>query len=227
MAQLPTPFLNDPDIYAYAQKVGTDQLFHNATSSFAASQFKEPYEALIHAITGQHLHSKAVKTIFARLCSLNKTESGTVTGNEHPPSAKVLLSLKDSSLRECGLSNSKIRALKGIAQAQLEGIIPSAQQAKTIDDETLITQLTSLYGVGRWTVEMLLLFTLDRPDIFPADDFGVREGWRRIKKLPQSPSPKELYKITEVFSPHRSLLTYYCWHAKERLLEPTLCQTAP
>ncbi|MDF7673241.1 DNA-3-methyladenine glycosylase 2 family protein [Acetobacteraceae bacterium ESL0709] len=216
MLHLPQSFLQDPDLSTFARSVGPCTLFKEGNSSLAASQFREPYEALAHAIVGQHLHSNAVRTIFERFCRLNTTgQTGT-----HPPAAETLLTITHEALKECGLSDSKIHALKELAKAQSDGQIPTSEQAETLDDETLIAQLTSLYGIGRWTVEMFLIFGLHRPDVFPADDFGIREGWRRIKKLPEKPSPRELYKTTEKFSPHRTLLTCYCWHAKEELAPP-------
>lgn len=216
MFQLPQSFLQDSDLATFARSVGPCTLFETGETGLAAARFREPYEALAHAIIGQHLHSNAVKTIFERFCNLNKTgETGT-----HPPDASTLRTVNHDALKACGLSDSKIRALKELAEAQYEGRIPTARQAEKLDDETLIAQLTSLYGIGRWTVEMFLIFSLHRPDIFPADDYGIREGWRRIKKLPEKPSPRELYKIAADFAPHRTLLTCYCWQAKERLPAP-------
>lgn len=216
MLHLPQSFRQDPDISAFARSVGPCNLFKPGSSSPPASQFREPYEALVHAVIGQHLHASAVEKIFERFCALNKSGDKVGQAGDHPPDAKTVLATDYETLKACGLSDGKIRALKGLAEAQSDGKIPTLKQAEELDDETLITRLTSFYGIGRWTVEMFLIFSLHRPDIFPADDFGIREGWRRIKKLSEKPSPAELYKITEVFSPYRTLLTSYCWQAKEQ-----------
>ncbi|GAN92560.1 DNA-3-methyladenine glycosylase [Gluconobacter thailandicus F149-1 = NBRC 100600] len=105
--------------------------------------------------------------------------------------------------------------MRGVAQARLEGLVPTRLEAERLDDEDLIQRLITLRGVGRWTVEMILMFTLGRPDVMPVDDFGVREGWRRIKRLETAPRPKDLKTETLRFSPHRSALAWYCWRVAE------------
>lgn len=169
------------------------------------------YTALIRAVTGQQLHNAAAERIFARLCSLSPSENLT------PPSPEKLLLFSDTELRTCGLSFAKMNTLREIAKSRQEGIIPSLEEAQKHDDEALISQLTTIKGVGRWTVEMMLIFTLHRPDIFPAGDFGVQEGWRRLHSMPERLSPKKLRLATLSFSPSRSILTWYCWQAKALL----------
>jgi len=126
-----------------------------------------------------------------------------------------LLAFPEDTLRACGLSASKQIAMRGVAQARLEGLVPTRLEAETLGDEDLIQRLVTLRGVGRWTVEMLLMFTLGRPDVMPVDDFGVREGWRRIKKMETAPKSKNLKNETLCFSPHRSALAWYCWRVAE------------
>ncbi|MBS1077460.1 DNA-3-methyladenine glycosylase 2 family protein [Gluconobacter kondonii] len=172
---------------------------------------QEPYDALLRAIAGQQLHGAAARKIFGRLCVLG--EQGTVDGA--PPAPGRLLELPEESLRACGLSGNKLLAMRGVAQARLDGTVPSRAEAGSMTDEELIARLVTLRGIGRWTVEMLLMFTLNRPDVMPVDDFGVREGWRRLRGMELPPKPKALKEETARFSPYRSILAWYCWRMAE------------
>jgi DNA-3-methyladenine glycosylase II len=166
--------------------------------------YAEPYEALISAVAHQQLHGKAAMTILGRLLALG--------GGAVPPPA-CLLALPDDALRACGFSANKVLSLQDIAAHAARGAIPSRAQARRLSDEALIEKLTSIRGVGRWTVEMLLIFTLRRPDVFPVDDFGVREGYRLIHGLPAQPRPKTFAQIGEIYAPHRSTAALYLWRA--------------
>ena len=118
-------------------------------------------------------------------------------------------------MRACGFSAAKVTTIHGIAERTLDGIVPARSAALTMTDEELISRLVSLRGIGRWTVEMFLIHTLERPDVLPIDDFGVREGWRVMKSLSKQPLPKELFKIGLAWSPYRSTATWYLWQAAE------------
>jgi DNA-3-methyladenine glycosylase II len=166
---------------------------------------REPYEALIRAVAHQQLHGNAAAAILARLMA-----SFPHTGF---PSAQQLAAADETALRSCGLSMAKVAAVRGIAEATLAGTVPSAAVAAGMSDEELITRLTSLKGIGRWTVEMLLIFTLGRNDVLPVDDFGVREGWRLLKNLSEQPKPKALAVIGEQWKPYRSIAAWYLWQA--------------
>jgi DNA-3-methyladenine glycosylase II len=119
-------------------------------------------------------------------------------------------------MRGCGFSASKIATIQGIAQATLDGLVPDYATALAMDDEALIERLITLRGVGRWTVEMLLIYSLERPDILPADDFGVREGYRRLKGLEQQPSRKQMIDIGLAWSPYRTVAAWYLWRVPNR-----------
>lgn len=166
---------------------------------------REPYEALVRAIAYQQLHGRAAEAILGRLIVKFPETSF--------PQPQHILATDDDVLRACGFSGSKVRAIKGIASAALEGVVPTAAVAQTMSDEELIRQLVTLRGVGRWTVEMLLIFTLGRPDVLPIDDFGVREGWRKLKGLPVQPKPRELGEIGKSWIPYRSTAAWYLWQA--------------
>lgn len=169
----------------------------------ASKPAREPYEALVRAIAYQQLHARAGDAILARMLGL--------FGDSAFPTAQQLLDTPGDILRGCGFSATKIATIHGIAQAALEGIVPLRAAALTISDEALIERLTSLRGVGRWTVEMLLIYTLERSDILPADDFGVREGYRRLKNLVHTPTKKQISDIGLAWSPYRTVAAWYLW----------------
>ncbi|MEZ0245017.1 MAG: DNA-3-methyladenine glycosylase [Methylophilaceae bacterium] len=168
---------------------------------------REPYEALVRAIAYQQLHGRAAEAILARFLALYSTAT-------FPTPAEVLAT-EESVLRSCGFSASKIASIRGIAQGTLDGLVPALAMATTLADDELIARLVTLRGIGRWTVEMFLMFALGRPDVLPADDFGVREGWRVLKKLPEQPKPKVLAEIGRTWSPYRSTAAWYLWRAAE------------
>ncbi len=172
----------------------------------AKPEFAEPYEALISAVAHQQLHGKAAITILNRLRAL---DSGNI------PAPASLLALSDEAIRACGFSGAKMRALRDIAARAADGTIPSAARAKRLSDEELIKRLTIIRGVGQWTVEMLLIFTLRRADIFPVDDFGVRKGFRVLHGLPAQPKPKPFAEMGKIYAPYRSLAALYFWRAAD------------
>jgi DNA-3-methyladenine glycosylase II len=165
---------------------------------------REPYDALIRAVAYQQLHGRAAEAILARLMALYQ-------GNM--PTPGQLLATDFDTLRACGFSGRKIETIRGIAQGVLDGLVPSREIADDMPDEQLITQLAQLKGIGHWTVEMLLMFTLGRTDILPIDDFGVREGYRRMKSLDVAPTPKVLRSLGEAWSPYRTIASWYLWRA--------------
>jgi DNA-3-methyladenine glycosylase II len=168
---------------------------------------RSPYEALIRAIAHQQLHGRAAEAILARFSALFPA------GNFPEPDA--VMATAETALRGCGFSAGKIAAIRDICAKTLDGTVPSRRQSLRLTDEALIERLTAIRGVGRWTVEMLLIFTLGRPDVLPVDDFGVREGYRVLFELDVQPKPKQLGEIGLVWSPHRSLATWYLYRAAE------------
>jgi len=164
---------------------------------------REPYEALVRAIAYQQLHARAAEAILGRLIALYPDSPF--------PQPAALLATDPEIQRACGLSANKLATIRGIAQAALEGQIPDLSSARALTDEALVQQLISLRGVGRWTVEMMLIFTLERPDVLPVDDYGVREGYRRLKGLEKAPTPRLLRDIGQAWQPHRSVAAWYLW----------------
>lgn len=169
----------------------------------AAKPAREPYEALVRAIAYQQLHAKAGDAILGRFLALYPGASF--------PTPQQVLTTDEAALRGCGFSATKLATIRGIAQATLDGIVPTREHALAMPDEALVNQLVSLRGVGRWTVEMLLIYTLERTDILPADDFGVRDGYRRLKRLNATPTRKQMIEIGRAWSPHRTVASWYLW----------------
>jgi DNA-3-methyladenine glycosylase II len=120
---------------------------------------------------------------------------------------------RPARLRRAGFSRGKVRAIKDIARHAIAGRVPTRRAAARLDDDTIIEQLTRIHGVGRWTVEMLLIFTLGRLDVLPVDDFGVREGYRVAYGRRERPTPKTLRAIGERWKPYRSVAAWYLWRA--------------
>jgi DNA-3-methyladenine glycosylase II len=166
-----------------------------------------PYEALVQAVTYQQLHGKAAATIFNRF----KAHFGGF------PSPDQLVAAQFDDLRACGFSGRKIETIQGIANGVLTGLVPSRQASQNMTDAEMIARLVSLKGIGQWTVEMLLMFTLERMDILPADDFAVVEGYKRLKKLDTAPKPKQMAEIGLTWSPHRSIASWYLWRVPKKL----------
>lgn len=168
---------------------------------------REPYEALVRAIAHQQVHGRAAEAMLNRMIAL-------FPGQDFPSPTDVL-KLEDGALRACGFSGAKVAAILDIAHKTAGGLVPTRRAAARLPDEELIERLVALRGVGRWTVEMLLIFTLGRPDILPVDDFGVREGYRHAAGLDAQPKPKELAAIGAAWAPHRSAAAWYLWRAAD------------
>jgi DNA-3-methyladenine glycosylase II len=168
---------------------------------------RSPYEALMRAIAHQQLHGRAAQAILARFEALYPADEF--------PAPDLVLASTDEALRACGFSGSKIAAMRAICAATLDGTVPSRRGSARLSDEELIERLVSIRGVGRWTVEMLLIFTLGRPDVLPVDDFGVRDGYRHLYGLEAQPKPKVLAEIGAAWAPHRSIAAWYLWRASD------------
>ena len=177
---------------------------------------RSPYEALMRAIAHQQLHGRAALAILARFEALYPADGF--------PAPELVLASPEIELRACGLSGSKIAAMRAICAAALDGTVPTRRGSARLSDEELIERLTSIRGVGRWTVEMLLIFTLGRPDVLPVDDFGVRDGYRLLHGLDVQPKPKALAEIGLAWAPFRSTAAWYLWRASDegkRAKQPT------
>lgn len=174
-------------------------------------QKRSPYEALMNAVAHQQLHANAAVAILKRFVALTP-------GVGFPKPAEVV-ALSESAVRGVGFSGAKAAALKDIAAKTIDGIVPSARAARAMSDEELIAHLVQVRGVGRWTVEMFLIFTLGRLNVWPVDDYGVRAGYAIAYALDDMPKPKVLRALGEVFQPYRSIAAWYCWRAADAAKE--------
>jgi len=172
---------------------------------------REPYEALIRAVAYQQLHAKAGDAILKKFITLFSSSTIDNSVTIKFPSPQQVIAAEFDDLRACGFSGRKIETLKGIAQSALTGLVPTRSDALKMSDEDLIHQLITLKGIGQWTVEMLLMFTLARMDILPADDFAIVEGYKRLKKLTVAPKRKEITEIAQAWRPYRTVASWYLW----------------
>jgi DNA-3-methyladenine glycosylase II len=166
---------------------------------------KDPYRALVRSVVYQQLSGKAAATIHGRVLAL-------FPGKDHPD-PEDLLKAKDEALRGAGLSRQKTAALKDVAQKRIEGIIPPARALSKLPNEEIIERLTAARGVGRWTVEMYLIFTLGRPDVLPIDDLGVRKGAEKLYR--REFTPKTLGAYGERWAPWRSAAAWHLWRVAD------------
>lgn len=167
---------------------------------------QSPYLALTRSILYQQLSGKAAGTIHGRLQAL----LGDAEGD---PAA--LLALPDGAIRGAGVSANKMAALRDLATRTLAGEIPGRDALLALPDDEIVARLTAVRGVGRWTVEMLLMFNLGRPDVWPVDDLGVRKGVQILLDLDAPPTPKALHALGEPWRPYRSVVAWYGWRAVE------------
>ena len=164
-----------------------------------------PFDALAESIAYQQLNGKAAATIWKRVRALYPKRKWL-------DPAKVLAT-PDEALRAAGLSRSKTAALKDLAAKVVDGTVPSGRALLRMSDDEIIARLTQVRGIGRWTVEMLLLFDLGRPDVWPVDDYGVRKGFAKTFHKRKLPTPKQLMKHGEKWRPYRSVAAWYFWRA--------------
>jgi len=136
-------------------------------------------------------------------------------GSRRCPAAEKIADATLEQLRVSGLSRNKAAALRDLAGKVLDGEIPTRRAAEKLTDEELIERLTAVRGIGRWTVEMFLIFTLGRPDVLPLDDYGVRKGYARAYGRDVLPRPKELATQGERWRPYRTTASWYLWRATE------------
>ena len=163
-----------------------------------------PYATLIEAVVHQQLSPKAASTILGRVTDLYP---GSII-----PDPDELLKTADEPLRKAGLSKAKIKALKDIAGRTLDGTVPSSKEIVSLSNEEIIKRLTSIYGVGQWTVEMMLIFNLGRLDVFPVDDYSLRKSISEVLRMKEVPPPKQMNALGELWRPYRTVASLYLWN---------------
>ncbi len=168
---------------------------------------RSPFESLARAIAYQQLHGKAAESILKRFIAL-------FPRRRFPRPAEVLATTSEI-IRSSGFSHAKIAALRDLAAKAIDGTVPTSRVIRLLDDEAIVERLTEVRGIGRWTVEMLLIFHLGRPDVLPVDDFGLRDGFRIAYGLAEMPTPKEVWRYGERWKPYRTAAAWYLWRASE------------
>ncbi len=189
----------DPVLGKLIKKVGKFKLELKPINS--------PFHALAESIVYQQLTGKAAATIFARVNALFDCPEFLC------PQAVVAIS--DDLLRSAGLSRSKLASMKDLADKAIEGFVPEGDQLHKMSDEEIIEQLTTIRGIGKWTVEMMLIFRLGRMDVLPIHDYGVRKGFALTFGYADLPKPKELEAYGERWRPYRTIASWYLWRALE------------
>ena len=164
-----------------------------------------PFDALAESIAYQQLSGKAAATIWRRVREIFPRRKYL--------DPKLVVNTPDETFRAAGLSGSKTAALKDLAAKTLDGTVPSARELARMSNEEIIERLIKVRGIGRWTVEMLLLFDLGRPDVWPVTDYGVQKGFAKTFRRKKLPTPKELVKFGEKCRPYRSVAAWYFWRA--------------
>ncbi len=162
----------------------------------------DPVDALARAILYQQLSGKAAATIVGRV------EVAIGSSRLH---TDTLARADDAALRACGVSGNKLLALRDLAQRESAGELPTLRKMGYMDDQAIVDALVPVRGIGRWTVEMLLMFRLGRPDILPVDDLGIRKGAQIVDGLDALPTPKALMERGECWRPYRSYASFYLW----------------
>ncbi|MGV3771398.1 MAG: DNA-3-methyladenine glycosylase family protein [Verrucomicrobiales bacterium] len=166
---------------------------------------RSPFEGLVRAVANQQLSGKAAATILGRFTDLFPRKKF--------PAPSDVMELKDEQLTGVGFSRAKAKYIKAIAQGTLNGLVPSLQEAEQLTDDAIVERLTQLPGIGRWSVQMFLMFGLGRPDVLPIHDLGIQSGFRYTYNLRQLPKPERIHKHGERWRPYRTTASWYLWRA--------------
>jgi len=166
-----------------------------------------PFEALVEAIVIQQLSVKAADTIFNRFVAL--------TPGKKFPTPREILKMPTAKMRKCGLSGMKVKFIKDLAKKTLDGSL-DFKHMDSMSDEEIIEHLTNVKGIGRWTAEMFLIFSLQRDDVFSYGDLALRNALQHIYKMKKPPTPAQAEKITAKWKPYRSLGSRYLWATRDR-----------
>ncbi len=172
----------------------------------APQRLRSLFDVLLRAIVYQQLNGKAAASILARVEALFP---------DNRPTPAALLALPDEPLRAAGLSRNKLASLRDLAAKTIDGTVPSPAAARKLSDAELLARLTAVRGIGPWTVHMLLMFDLGRPDVLPTGDFGVREGFRKLHRKRRQPTPAALEQHARRWAPYRSVAAWYLWRVHE------------
>lgn len=163
---------------------------------------ESPFEALFKSIIYQQLSTQSATAIYNRVLHLFDTGI---------PSPEATLKLSDEALRGAGMSRQKIAYMRDLASKSVEGIVPGLAELDTLSDQEILERLTAVHGIGRWTVEMLLMFSMGRPDILPSTDLGIRKGFQEVYAHEALPKPRQIETYGERWRPYRTIASWYLW----------------
>ncbi len=166
------------------------------------SPVESPFEALFKSIIYQQLSTRSATAIYNRVLDLFE-------GNM--PAPRATLALPDEAMRGAGMSKQKVAYTKDLALKSVEGTVPDIQELKGLSDEEIVTRLTEVRGIGKWTVEMLLMFSMGRPDILPSTDLAIRKGFQQVYGHETLPKPTEIDRFGERWRPYRTIASWYLW----------------
>lgn len=202
---------SDPNYDPAPYLIAADPAMERVVKALGPVALRPPssdyFNALARSITFQQLAGAAARAIHGRFLALF---DGT-------PTAEAVLGAEDAVLRGCGLSINKVAAIRDLAAKTSDGTVP-LDRIEELDDEEIIRRLLAIRGIGRWTAEMFLIFQLRRPDVWPVDDLAVRKGYAIIHRLAESPKPRELLGLGEIYRPVRTAAAWYCWRATDTVL---------
>jgi len=206
---------SDPKLAKLIQRAGPFKL--------RVASAQSPFEALVESIIYQQLHGKAAATIHRRMIeSFAPVLTLEAAGTAAHPTPQQLLDCPNEQLRAAGLSKNKMLALRDLAAKTIDGTVPTLIQIRRMPDEAIIEHLTQVRGIGRWTVEMLLIFRLGRPNVLPVDDYGIRKGFALTfgklkptdKVTPMDlPKPDVMHRRAKKWQPWCSVASWYLWRA--------------
>lgn len=198
-----------PEAYTHLSQVDPvmKRLIQSAAPCAIQPRRRSPYESLVRAVAYQQLNGTAAETIVRRFIAL-------FPGRRFPRPEEIG-TMSEERIRTAGFSRAKVAAIRDIAAKTCNGTVPPRRTLAGLSDDEIVSRLTECRGVGRWTVEMFLMFTLARPDVLPVDDFGVRTGFRLAYGRTELPKPRELAEFGERWRPHRTTASWYLWRAVE------------
>ena len=188
---------SDPAMAGLIARIGKFELELKPTASL--------FEAILRSIVYQQLHAKAAGTIHGRVLA--------VLEKHGRPMPTALVKSTDEELRGAGLSRAKLAAVRDLAAKCLEGTVPTIHDAHEMPDDELVARLTEVRGIGPWTVHMLLIFYLGRPDVMPTGDFAIRLAFKKLYRKRKDPTPDQIIKHARRWQPYRSVVSWYLWRS--------------
>lgn len=193
---------SDEQLFRAVEQVGPFRL--------TIGELQAPFDALLRSIVFQSVSTRAATTIHGRVLETLKGRNG-----DKPISPETVSRCRRERLRNAGLSWAKVDAIKDLARLTKTGVVPGRDELQDLSDDEIVERLTAVRGVGRWTVEMLLIFSLGRPDVLPATDLGIRKGFATVFGYDELPAPREILAHGERWRPYRSAASWYLWRVTD------------